>query len=264
MSQLRTTWVCIATEGETVDGREILRNEIIEMAETYDYQRYTAMIWYLHPPQGKHVREPGEKPVGEVIEVKAEEDDAGTLHLYAILRPFIRLLEMNAQDYGLFPSVEMNLDFQGQGITYLEGLAVVDDPACVSTTRFNFSRKRDKGNGSMKDKSWRKHYGIEEPEQKQTPAPADDEKLQAMANALATAEDKIVELETKIAEMLQNVSEVQEDVETVKEVVDTEEFSKLRDNLPNIVKNFSKLDSISTRKPSANPTGNKNKRFDFL
>lgn len=264
MSQLRTTWVCIATEGETVDGREILRNEIIEMAETYDYQRYTAMIWYLHPPNGKHVREPGEKPVGEVIEVKAEEDETGTLHLYAILRPFIRLLEMNAQDYGLFPSVEMNLDFQGQGITYLEGLAVVDDPACVGTTRFNFSRKENKGNKGMTKGSWRKTFNIEEPEQKQTPAPADDEKLQALAQALAQAEDKIAELEAKLAQTQQNVDEVQEDVETVKEVVDTEDFSKLRDNLPNIVKNFSKLDSISTRKPSANPTGNKNKRFDFL
>ncbi|WP_368875112.1 GPO family capsid scaffolding protein [Proteus penneri] len=264
MSQLRTTWVCIATEGETVDGREILRNEIIEMAETYDYQRYTAMIWYLHPPNGKHVREPGEKPVGEVIEVKAEEDETGTLHLYAILRPFIRLLEMNAQDYGLFPSVEMNLDFQGQGITYLEGLAVVDDPACVGTTRFNFSRKENKGNKGMTKGSWRKNFNIEEPEAKPAPTPENDEKLQALAQALAQAEDKIAELEAKLAQTQQNVDEVQEDVETVKEVVDTEEFSKLRDNLPNIVKNFSKLDSISTRKPSANPTGNKNKRFDFL
>ncbi|WP_311747901.1 GPO family capsid scaffolding protein [Proteus penneri] len=264
MSQLRTTWVCIATEGETVDGREILRNEIIEMAETYDYQRYTAMIWYLHPPNGKHVREPGEKPVGEVIEVKAEEDDAGTLHLYAILRPFIRLLEMNAQDYGLFPSVEMNLDFQGQGITYLEGLAVVDDPACVGTTRFNFSRKRDKGNGSMKDKSWHKMFGIEEPAPEPEKKSEEPAKLQVLAEVLAELESKFSTLKMMLTETQQSVEEVKEDVETVKEVVDTEDFSKLRDNLPNIVKNFSKLDSISTRKPSANPTGNKNKRFDFL
>lgn len=45
MSQLRTTWICIATEGETADGREILHEEIIDMAETYDPSLYTAMIW---------------------------------------------------------------------------------------------------------------------------------------------------------------------------------------------------------------------------
>ncbi|HBZ7486918.1 TPA: phage capsid protein, partial [Klebsiella pneumoniae] len=51
-----------------------------------------------------------------------------------------------------------------------------------------------------------------------------------------------------------------EDVETVKEVVDTEEFAKLRDNLPELTKSFSK---VATKTPDKNP-GGKRKDFQFL
>lgn len=37
MSHLKTDWLCVATEGDTVDGRVIKRQWIIDMGETYDY-----------------------------------------------------------------------------------------------------------------------------------------------------------------------------------------------------------------------------------
>lgn len=44
-SHLMTDWICIATEGETVDGREIPASWLTEMAETYDPAgTYTALI----------------------------------------------------------------------------------------------------------------------------------------------------------------------------------------------------------------------------
>lgn len=252
MSQLRTTWICIATEGETADGREILHEEIIDMAETYDPSLYTAMIWPRHHPPGEDRGD----PLGEVLELRADYDDEGTLHLYAILRPFSRLLEMNGQNRGVFTSVEMNLNFRGSGRTYLDGLAVTDTPASVGTTRLHFSRN-DKGNRKMTTKAkktWRQRFGIEEMPAATPPEEAvDQEKLQALAQALADAEARIAELESELAKTV-------EDVETVKEVVDTEEFAKLRDNLPELTKSFSK---VITKTPEKNP-GAKRKEFEHL
>lgn len=246
MSQLRTTWLCIATEGETVDGREILPEEIIEMAETYDTDLYTAMIWPRH-------NKPGEDrgvPLGEVVELRADTDESDTLRLYAVLRPFTRLLVMNSQNRGVFTSVEMNTDFRNSGVTYLEGLAVTDTPASVGTTRLDFSRQKQRKRKMAKPakKTWRQHFGIEEvKEEKPTETTADDEVLSGMAADLAAALTKIAELETML-------EQAQSDVEVVKDVVDTEDFAKLRDNLPEITKSFSK---VATQLPGKNPAGRK-------
>lgn len=115
-------------------------------------------------------------------------------------------------------------------------------------------------------KNWRKKYNIADPAPtpEPTPEPIPNADLQELAEALAAAEDKIAELEAKLNETSQEVTEVQEDIETVKDVVDTNEFKQLRDNLPNLVKNFSKLDKVTTQKPNPNPAGNKNARFNFL
>ncbi|MBD2811069.1 phage capsid protein, partial [Xenorhabdus sp. Vera] len=91
-----------------------------------------------------------------------------------------------------------------------------------------------------------------------------DDALQALAQALADLETRVATLETAQASTEQEMEAVQEDVETVKEVVDTEEFARLRDSLPDILKKFNKLDGIATPLPSKNPKGNKNKQFKFL
>lgn len=246
MSQLRTTWLCIATEGETVDGREILPEEIIEMAETYDPDLYTAMIWPRHNKRGENRGD----PLGEVLELRADTDESDTLRLYAVLRPFVRLLEMNSQNRGVFTSVEMDTDFRNSGMTYLEGLAVTDTPASVGTTRLDFSRQKQRKSKMAKPakKTWRQHFGIEEvKEEKPTETTVDDEVLSGMAADLAAALTKIAELETML-------EQAQSDVEVVKDVVDTEDFAKLRDNLPEITKSFSK---VATQLPGKNPAGRK-------
>ncbi len=79
MSQLMTDWICIATEGDTVDGRVMEPQWILEAAELYNPALYTARIWPEH--------ERGFGAMGEVLAVKAERDDDGVLRLYAQLRP---------------------------------------------------------------------------------------------------------------------------------------------------------------------------------
>ncbi|OTA17205.1 phage capsid scaffolding protein [Xenorhabdus beddingii] len=279
MSQLMTNWICIAMEGDTVDGRVMEPKWILDAAELYDPQLYTALIW------PEHERWTG--TMGEVLAVKAERGDDGLLRLYAQLRPNHRLLDANRDGQLLFTSVEFTIDgnFRGTGKTYLEGLAVTSSPASVGTTRLQFSKKKkshrsgvykplvidevrefkQKGTKMAKStkKTWRSRFGIEEPEE--TPAETTgDDALQAIAEALAEMDNRMTAIESQLASTEQVVEEVQEDVETVKEVVDTEAFARLRDNLPKILKNFGKLEGIATPLPSKNPKGNKNKSFNYL
>ena len=65
-STLRTGFVCIATEGKAVDGRDITREWLVDMAETYDPTYYTAVIWPEHDRWSGH---------GTVQALKTEEVD---------------------------------------------------------------------------------------------------------------------------------------------------------------------------------------------
>ncbi|MGC6387243.1 GPO family capsid scaffolding protein [Ewingella sp. S1.OA.A_B6] len=272
-SQLMTNWICIATEGETVDKRFLTREMLIDAAETYNPNLYTALLW------PEHERYAGN--AGEVLEVEAGEDDAGQVKLYARLCPSTDLIYANRNGKLLFTSVELTPDgnFRGTGRHYLEGLGVTDEPASVGTTRMRFNKRKDNyfiGNssplvineikeldmaGKVKNKStWRSLFSIEDEQPVVEEVPQGDDKLQALAEALASLESRVAALETKTEETDSTVVDIQSDVETVKGVVDTEEFARLRDNLPAIVKNFSKQ---VTPLPKSNPKGTKTE-FKFL
>ncbi|WP_449632099.1 GPO family capsid scaffolding protein [Rahnella aceris] len=276
-SHLMTNWLCIATEGETVDKRFLTRDMLIDAAETYDPKNmYTALLW------PEHERWCGN--AGEVLEVAASEDDSGLVKLYARLCPSTELVQANRNGKLLFTSVELTPDgnFRGTGRYYLEGLGVTDEPASVGTTRMRFNKRKDNyfiGNsnplvinevkevnmaGKDKNKSkWRSLFSIEDEKPAQEETPQDGDKLQALAEVVASLESRITALETKTEATDSTVEDIQSDVETVKDVVDTEEFARLREELPNIVSKFSKLDKKVTTLPNKNPKGSR-KPFQFL
>ena len=84
-------WKRVATSGPTVDGREILPQELRDIAETYKPSRYTAVIWC------DHERWPGSH--GTVFAVRlveeAEDLEPGQIALEAQLKPNDRLLYLN-------------------------------------------------------------------------------------------------------------------------------------------------------------------------
>ena len=277
-SQLATNWICIATAGETVDKRTIEEQWLLDAAELYDPNVYTALLW------PEHTRNFGN--MGEVLEVKTERDDEGILRLYARLCPAIALLQANAKGQLLFLSPEFTPDgnFRSTGKTYLEGLAVTDSPAGVNTTRLRFSRtkgkrvgpykplafdevrefKKEKGMSQGKGKKgWRHFFSIEEPEQAPEQDKTPSDAMQALAEALDAIEKRVSEIETRLDAAEETVSDVQDDVDTVKEVVDTEDFARLVGNIPELVKGFSKLDARVTKLPNKQFSKGK-KGFNFL
>ena len=114
MSKLQTEFVKIAQSGACVDGREIKGQWLLDMAETYSPDTYTALIWPDHQRwQGNF---------GTVTELRAEEE-GGVVSLFARLNPNERYAYVNEQRQKLFFSIEVAEDFARTGKAYLVGLA---------------------------------------------------------------------------------------------------------------------------------------------
>lgn len=132
-TNITTDWICIATSGQTVDGRIIEPQWLHDAADTYSRNTYTAMIWPHHPQF-----ELGEREftcnLGEVDALKVEEVE-GKTKLYAKLIPNQFLIEANRMGQKLFTSAEFWEDFGGSGREYLFGLAVTDIPASLGTEK---------------------------------------------------------------------------------------------------------------------------------
>ncbi|MGY4028445.1 GPO family capsid scaffolding protein [Aeromonas rivuli] len=131
-SSLRTGWVAIATEGQSVDGRDISAKWITDMAETYDPEFYCAQLWPDHSKWGDNM--------GYVQALKADKVD-GKQTLFAILCPTRDLIYQNQRGQYKFCSIEPLDNFTGQGKTYLFGVGVTDIPASTGTTKLKFSAK---------------------------------------------------------------------------------------------------------------------------
>ena len=130
MSQLKTEWIRIATEGETFQNVQLQRQWLVDIAETYDVNTYGARIW------PDHRRWYG--AWGDVLEVKTEEQD-GKLRLFGKLKPNSQLVQANEQDQKVYCSIEVDPNFAGTGKAYLYGLGVTDEPASMGAEKLKFS-----------------------------------------------------------------------------------------------------------------------------
>ncbi|OOF59102.1 GPO family capsid scaffolding protein [Rodentibacter myodis] len=135
-SKLKTDFICIATSGYTVDGRQITAQELHEMAESYDPNHYTANLWLEHRRYFS---------CGQVLELKAEDQENGETKLFAVIAPNQELIDLNLAGQKLFTSVEIMPNFRNTGKAYLYGLGVTDSPASVGTTKLDFFNVEQNG-----------------------------------------------------------------------------------------------------------------------
>lgn len=128
-------WFTVAKEGQTADGRTILRAWLEQIAETYNTKTYGARIWLEHYrgilPDGPF------RAYGDVSAVRTIEED-GALLLQAQIDPTSDLIAMNKARQKLYTSIEIDPDFAGTGKCYLTGLAVTDKPASLGTEMLKF------------------------------------------------------------------------------------------------------------------------------
>ncbi|ENX35769.1 GPO family capsid scaffolding protein [Acinetobacter courvalinii] len=126
----------VAREGQTVDGRELLRQEIQEMADTYNPEHYAGRINIEH--FGGWSPEPPFNAYGDILKAEAEEID-GKLHLYVTISALPNFVEMNKKGQKIYPSIEFYRNFAGTGKAYLVGLGMTDTPASLGTQAIKFS-----------------------------------------------------------------------------------------------------------------------------
>ncbi|HDX8356326.1 TPA: GPO family capsid scaffolding protein [Aeromonas hydrophila] len=275
-STLRTGWVCIATEGKAVDGRDITRDWLTDMAETYDPTYYTAVIWPDHDRWSSY---------GTVQALKTEEVD-GKLKLFAILCPNRDLIYYNQSGQYQFCSIEPFENFADLGRTYLLGLGVTDEPASIGTTHLKFSKsnkgqavgtsepldlsmfklpKHEKADGLIaKFFSFLASHGEQAPQS--PPSQPEDEEMtkeqfDQMLGALTGLGTKIdgfsAKLETKPTPE-QPASTTTESTKVEEQPgISAEQFSKLEQTLASLTDKFGglngKIDQFSVEKPGQRP-----------
>lgn len=275
-STLRTGWVCIATEGKAVDGRDITRDWLTDMAETYDPTYYTAVIWPEHDRWSSY---------GTVQALKTEEVD-GKFKLFAILCPNRDLIYWNQSGQYQFCSIEPFENFADLGRTYLLGLGVTDQPASTGTTHLKFSNsnkgqvigtsepldlsmfklpKHEKADGLIaKFFSFLASHGEQAPQP--TPSQPEDEEMTkeqfdqmlGALNGLGTKIDGFsAKLETKPTPEQPAPTATEPDKGEDKPGISAEQFSKLEQTLASLTDKFGelngKIDQFSVEKPGQRP-----------
>lgn len=130
----------VAREGQTVDGRPLERQEIIEMAATYNIEYYGGRInvehikgWSPEPPFNAY---------GDVISVEAVEEN-GLMCLYNTISALPNLLSLNKAGQKIYPSIEFYRNFANSGKAYQVGLGLTDDPNCLNTEVIKFSANKN-------------------------------------------------------------------------------------------------------------------------
>ena len=129
----------VAREGQTVDGRELTRQEIQQMAETYNPEHYAGRIniehfsgWSPEPPFNAY---------GDVLKVEAVEED-GKMCLYNTISALPNFIAMNKNGQKIYPSIEFYRNFAGTGKAYQVGLGMTDQPASLGTQAIKFSSQQ--------------------------------------------------------------------------------------------------------------------------
>ncbi|WP_235671699.1 GPO family capsid scaffolding protein, partial [Aeromonas caviae] len=267
-------WVCIATEGKAVDGRDITRDWLTDMAETYDPTYYTAVIWPDHDRWSSY---------GTVQALKTEEVD-GKFKLFAILCPNRDLIYWNQSGQYQFCSIEPFENFADLGRTYLLGLGVTDQPASTGTTHLKFSNsnkgqvigtsepldlsmfklpKHEKADGLIaKFFSFLASHGEQAPQP--TPSQPEDEEMtkeqfDQMLGALNGLGTKIDGFSAKLEAKPDAKPDPAPEVNTDggKTDITAEQFSKLEQTLASLTDKFGelngKIDQFSVEKPGQRP-----------
>jgi len=134
----------IATEGQTIDGRNISKEWIQQMAAHYDPKVYTAVANLEHYLS----MSPDSQFSANGTVLKLSTQDAvilgdKKLQLLGVVDASEAVVAMQKVGKKLFASMEVSPNFINKGIAYLTGLAFTDKPASLGTEPMKFSAGKD-------------------------------------------------------------------------------------------------------------------------
>lgn len=130
----------IATEGQTIDGRNISREQIQQMAKNYDPKVYTAVANLEHLLS--YAPDSVFSSYGKVVSLTTQETELmgeKKLQLMAVVDASDAIVSMQKAGKKAFASIEIAANFLNKGIAYLSGMAFTDTPASIGTESMKFS-----------------------------------------------------------------------------------------------------------------------------
>lgn len=134
----------IATEGPTIDGRNISREQILQMAASYDPKVYTAVANLEHLLS--YAPDSVFSSYGKVMKLDTQEATLmgeKKIQLTAVVDVNDAIISMQEVGKKAFSSIEIAANFLGKGIAYLSGLGFTDKPASIGTESMKFSANKD-------------------------------------------------------------------------------------------------------------------------
>ncbi len=153
----------IATEGPTIDGRNISRQWLTEMAKNYSPAVYTAVANLEHYlsslPDGIF------KAYGKVVSLFTREAEIlgeKKLQLMAVVDASQEIVDLQKKGQKAFSSMEVGQI--GNGAVYLTGLAFTDKPASLGTETMKFSLAGTPGERFAFQDEIEIEFGAEPPE----------------------------------------------------------------------------------------------------
>lgn len=130
----------VATEGPTVDGRNISRDWLTQMAGIYNPSVYTAVANLEHYVSSLPDSVFG--AYGKVVSLSTREADImgeKRLQLLAVVDANDELVALQKKGKKAFPSMEVQPEFAKKPLAYLTGLAFTDKPASLGTETMKFN-----------------------------------------------------------------------------------------------------------------------------
>jgi hypothetical protein len=243
---LKTGWVIVATSGKAIDGRNIEKNWLQEMADNYNERLYSAKIW---PNHERYYGSQG-KVLALKVEPATDPDLKGEVHLMAILAPSDNLVYANQQGRLVHTSIEVLKNFAGRGHFYLGGLAVTDNPASLGTSELQFSDNAEKFHiqGDALDLSSAEEKGFFDFFRNKKPTDTEQETepmSKELLEQIAAGQTKMVEAFTAMSETLKSLKSAPEPKTDPVPEPKTEEFVSKKD-YDELATKFTQLDEKFT------------------
>lgn len=208
---MKTKFYRVCSAGRTIDGREVTPAQIDQMAETYNPATYGARVWV------EHLRSllPTDTPFrayGDVLALKADNDENGTRVLLAQIDATDDLVKLNQQRQKVYWSIEIDPNFAGSGKAYLCGLAVTDTPASLGTEIIKLSQTHRGQLPNLPDRLY--SAAIEAPMEPEAAPPAPDgpsllSKVKAILGGDKAASDtRFSQLEESVTVLATGMTEI--------------------------------------------------------
>lgn len=253
----KTKFFRIAAEGMALNGEEITKEMITQMATNYNPVKYTANINVEHI-RGFSLGNNGFPTLGKVLALEARNfkdvDGATKLGLYSQIEAYKPLIQAHEEKQKLGWSIEPR-KFPDNGEYNLFGLASTDSPASLYTEVMEFNMLKNDDKTLLYSEYLESEFEFEEQAKTEPPKPSFFSSFFKKEESAPVIEEKTLEIPEELATELQKFSTAFSQMQSTVQQLETENRS-LKTELSGLTQKFSVLESTPADKTGHPQTNN--------